>query len=72
MFNYNNSFRCHEWSDIKFIAAGYSNIIGIKEDNSCVDTVYTDIENNDKLSINYEKSKLDLITKIFDEVNKID
>ena len=30
------------------------------------------IENNDELSINYEKSKLDLITKIFDEVNKID
>ena len=38
-----------------------------------IDKKYTQsIENNDELSINYEKSKLDLITKIFDEVNKID
>lgn len=38
-----------------------------------IDKNYTQsIENNDELSINYEKSKLDLITKIFDEVNKID
>lgn len=38
-----------------------------------IDKNYTQsIENNDELSINYEKSKLDLITKIFDEVDKID
>ena len=38
-----------------------------------IDKNYTEsLERNDKLSMNCAKSELDLITKIFDEINKID